>query len=62
MTTYTRPIQFNGSAQEKKANFQTHDWQTMDDETVCWSCDSKPWHAAAYYPCGQEPPRERVSA
>jgi hypothetical protein len=23
-------------------------------------CDCKPWHAAAHYPCGQEPPRENV--
>ena len=31
-----------------------------DYETRCSRCDCKPWHVAADYRCGTEPPREEV--
>lgn len=60
MTTQVNgPIPFSGSEEEKKANFNTHDWIQADvGEYRCGACDSKPWYAAAKYPCGVEPPRQ----
>lgn len=53
------PVPFSGTDVMKKENFNTHIWQQVDEcEVRCFHCDSKPWHAAAFYPCGQEPPRE----
>jgi len=53
------PIPFDGSPEEAKYNFNTHQWQTFDpsEPPVCGACDSKMWHVAADYPCGEEPPR-----
>jgi hypothetical protein len=52
----TRPIPFNGPPEVAEANFATHQF----GEERCWACDCRPTHAAAYYPCGQESPRETV--
>lgn len=59
-----RPIPFKGSQEERIANRQTHYWGLISfadiDEVRCLDCDCKPWHVAADYPCGEEPPREVV--
>lgn len=47
------PKQFTGTEQQKELNFRTHNWAFEDGR--CWNCDSKMWHKAAEYPCGQEP-------
>lgn len=60
MPTCNRPVPFVGTAEERAANYATHNWCTWDEETECMECCSKPWHAAASYPCGQEPPREII--
>ena len=61
----SRPIRFQGTPEQKLANRQTHRFHTEqfdedDFETRCTECDCKPWHAAADYPCGTEPPREVI--
>jgi hypothetical protein len=58
--TINRPIPFSGSEAEKRANYASHMFITWDEETHCSNCDCKPWHKAAYYPCGTNPPRETV--
>lgn len=57
--TVHRPVAFPGTDAEREANHRTHLW-TYYDEARCSNCDAKPWHVAADYPCGQEPPRETV--
>lgn len=54
----TRPIPFNGTKTEVRENFDTHHFAFDGDTGRCMKCDSKDWHAAASYPCGEEPPRE----
>lgn len=56
-----RPVAFPGTREQADRNHATHDWCTWDDDTRCVNCDSKPWHVAADYPCGEEPPRETVN-
>ncbi len=55
-----RPVQFPGTREEARANNDTHAWMFDGDVMVCMDCDSKSWHAAASYPCGEDPPREIV--
>ena len=46
------------SDMEIRAARLTHQWGTLDGEDYrCWKCDSKMWHRAADWPCGQEPPQ-----
>ena len=55
------PVPFNGTKKKKKKNFRTHQWSTFDGiDYNCAACDCKPWHAAASYPCGEEPPRQNT--
>ena len=58
------PIPFQGTKEEAEANFQTHSFDGFPGELFsdsrCMYCDCKPWHAAAKYPCGVEPPRETI--
>jgi hypothetical protein len=56
-----RPIPFRGTLEEAAANYATHRFLDYDGEQECDVCLSKPWHVAASYPCGQEPPRETVN-
>jgi hypothetical protein len=56
--TINRPRRFAGTSEQARANFATHQWSPEDDAARCAHCDAKPWHAAASYPCGEEPPRE----
>lgn len=60
-----RPVAFKGSEAQKRINYSTHVFvpESMDPDCFdyrCAGCDCKPWHAAAYYPCGTEPPRENA--
>lgn len=56
------PVPFAGSHKMAKDNFDTHIWQQVDEcEVRCFHCDSKPWHAAAFYPCGAEVPRQLIT-
>lgn len=58
MGTLNRPIPFQGTPEEAEANYHSHTFSGEDDR--CFACDCKPWHKAADYPCGVEPPRETV--
>jgi hypothetical protein len=57
----TFPVRFTGTEEERAANRATHNFFRTgghdDYELRCGHCDAKPWHAAAEYPCGTEPPR-----
>lgn len=55
-----RPVPFQGTDEERQANYATHSFVYYDDEAECMGCCCKPWHTAASYPCGQEPERETV--
>lgn len=59
MSTINRPIQFQGTPERATANYLSHYWD--HESGRCDRCDSKPWHAAAHYPCGEEPPRETIT-
>ena len=62
MNTIDRPVPFPGTKEERDANFRSHRWWPIsDDEILCAECDSKPWHAAAFYPCGAWVPRETAT-
>ena len=50
-----RPIPFNGTDTEATANFKSHMFFACEER--CYACDAKTSHVAAYYPCGEEPPR-----
>jgi hypothetical protein len=55
--TINEPIPFNGTEQERRANYGSHDWTSFNGEIVCFSCDCKPWYESSYYPCGVDVPR-----
>lgn len=57
--SFTRPVPFAGTEEEKAANHRSHQWGGIDGR--CFECDAKPWHEAAFYPCGTTPPRETVT-
>lgn len=60
--TVNRPVPFSGTPEQAQANYETHWWTRVDEyEIRCGQCDCKPWHAAAKYPCGNEPPRETIT-
>jgi hypothetical protein len=56
------PLRFQGTPEEARAKYLTHDWSSFGDERECFRCFCKPWHVAASYPCGTEPPRVEVDA
>jgi hypothetical protein len=58
--TWNRPVAFPGTDDEKVANYKTHAFVCYGEEMECMDCFCKPWHTAADYPCGTEPPRETV--
>jgi hypothetical protein len=59
--TINEPIPFKGTEEQKEANFRTHYFgMGADLDSRCHYCDCKPWHKAAFYPCGEEPPRHNV--
>lgn len=51
------PVPFPGSDAEADRNYDTHLWAYDADQIFCDRCLAKPWHVAANYPCGEEPPR-----
>jgi len=53
--TFTMPKPFDGTDEERRANFQTHDFTGADDR--CFICDHRPSHYGASYPCGTPVPR-----
>lgn len=57
--TVNRPVEFLGTEAERVANRATHQY-AWDSDPRCIYCDCKPWHVAADYSCGVEPPRETV--
>ncbi len=61
-----RPVPFPGSDEKADANFLSHAFHYTgspeDADIRCDSCDCRPSHVAASYPCGEEPPREEVTA
>ena len=57
-----RPMRFSGNRRETLANLASHEWPDVHLQgdvigTRCNRCQAKFVHAAAYYPCGQTPPR-----
>jgi hypothetical protein len=59
---YNKPITFEGTDEQAEINRRTHNFITFDSLNYnCADCDCKPYHAAAKYPCGQEPERETIS-
>lgn len=61
-TMIDRPIRRTDLIEdERKEMMQTHHWfADPDGQLDCTRCAAKPWHAAALYECGTEPPREIV--
>jgi hypothetical protein len=59
-TCGTRPVPFSnfGTGQQACENFDSHNFSWDGSDVRCSRCDSKDWHEAANYPCGEEPPRE----
>lgn len=60
MGIINRPVRFSGSKEERAANRRTHHFIDYGEESECANCVCKPWHVAADYPCGTEPPRETI--
>lgn len=56
------PARFDGTAEQAAANRLSHDFVRYGDEVECARCVCKPWHVAASYRCGVEPPRATVDA
>lgn len=52
------PQPFEGTKEERTANYRSHSFYGEDGR--CWDCDCKPWHEAAFYPCGARVPRIEV--
>jgi len=61
-TTANVPVPFMGTAEQAKANFASHDWQTYDpfEPAECRKCMHRTYHVGASYPCGVEPARVTV--
>jgi hypothetical protein len=56
-----RPVRFQGTDAEARANYATHVFiYDEDGDTRCADCDARPTHAAASYPCGTRVPSETV--
>lgn len=53
------PVPFQGTDEERAVNRATHNFfYDHEGNGECMGCACKPWHVAASYPCGVEPPRE----
>lgn len=54
------PVPFAGDEIQRGINYNSHNFVSWDPEDCprCMNCDSKPWHKAAYYPCGVSVPRQ----
>lgn len=52
------PLPFQGTDEEKRANYETHNWvQESMTEVICAKCGAYIYMVASDYPCGEEPPR-----
>lgn len=64
-TTWNVPVPFPGTDAEAAANRNTHSFHYSgspeDADIRCWSCDSRPSHVAASYPCGADVPRQEIT-
>jgi len=52
----SRPQSFPGTAAQRAANAETHDFDPGFGR--CVACDCRPWGAVAEWPCGADVPRE----
>ena len=54
-----KPFPFDTLENQMQAmfNYRTHSFAYTDDEARCTECDCRTTHKAAFYPCGEEPPR-----
>ncbi len=50
------PQPFQGSLQERRANYSSHRWDGGTDAR-CVLCDCKAGGITSFWPCGVEPPR-----
>lgn len=50
------PQPFQGTAEERQRNFNSHRWSGGPD-ACCVMCDCKAGSATSFWPCGTEPPR-----
>ncbi len=57
MLVPSRPQPFDGTEGQRQSNRATHDFRAFEGQWLCERCEAKPWHVAADYPCGVEPPR-----
>jgi hypothetical protein len=55
-----RPVPFNGSAEEARANFASHNWYWDDGDGRCMVCDAHAGMSMSYWPCGTVVPRETI--
>lgn len=57
-------VRFQGSAEERQANYRTHQWSGPLTDHRCFNCDARPGSEASFWPCGQEPfsPLPRLAA
>jgi len=60
MSIINRPIPFNGTEEERRANRLSHFFSGEPGDERCMDCDSRPSHEAANYPCGVSVPRETI--
>jgi hypothetical protein len=52
------PLPFQGTDEQKRANYETHNWvQESITEVICSRCGAYIYMVASDYPCGEEPPR-----
>lgn len=57
MTIVNMPKPFDGTEEQRRANYRTHRFLPVGGEFYCDNCEAKPWHVAASYPCGAFIPR-----
>ena len=57
-----RPKAFEGTDEEREANFATHDFLDIHGDTRCLRCDCRDTGTYATWPCGFDVPREDVGS
>jgi hypothetical protein len=62
MATFSYPIPFEGTPEQRRANYDSHEWRAYDhgSQLECGRCCALPYHRAASYPCGTPVPRITV--
>lgn len=52
------PLPFQGTDEQKRANYETHNWvRESITEVICSQCGAYVYMVASDYPCGEDPPR-----